>query len=100
MTLYKHTERHPLRWIIAIAVFVLAMTVTFDDVHGFWVTPTSGGATSTATTSTGLQPSQIVSELPTPVPTEETPPEVPEPVTLILLGSGLAAMHLKKKKKA
>ena len=101
MTLYKHKNTQPLRWLVAIVLFILAMTITFDDVHGFWVTPSNGDGTTTVEAApTGMQPSPAVNETPVPEHGENTPPEVPEPATLILLGSGLAAMHLLRKRKA
>ena len=34
MTIYKHKKNHSLKWLIALIVFALAMTVTWSDVCG------------------------------------------------------------------
>jgi hypothetical protein len=65
---------------LAFVVFVLVMTVTFDDVYGV---NTDQLPEYIDHGSTGTPP----------------PPEVPEPATLILLASGLVALRLMYRKK-
>ncbi len=73
------------KWVIAAIIFILAMTVTWDDVHGFSLSsqrPSAGiGYHSDPGTMMPVDNTQ-----PTP---EEIPQSVPEPLTLLLVGGGL-----------
>ncbi|MDZ4723776.1 MAG: PEP-CTERM sorting domain-containing protein [candidate division Zixibacteria bacterium] len=91
MVTYKRQNRIQIYWLVALVVFVLTMTSTWDDVYGVGnpsnvvdTTKTSNGSESLPKGSTN--------------PPYETPGEpvsgVPEPATLILLGSGLSAIYL------
>ncbi len=81
MMIYERNNSYRFKWMLAFVVFVLVMTVTFDDVYGI---------------NTDQQPPDYVdhgSQGTSP------PPEVPEPATLILLASGLVALRLMHRKK-
>ena len=84
MMIYMRNNRHRVKWILAFVVFVLVMTVTFDDVYGI------------NTDRTDQQPPDYVDHGSTGT---SPPPEVPEPATLILLASGLVALRLMHRKK-
>lgn len=34
MTIYKQKISHPFKWVMALIVFILGMTITFSDVYG------------------------------------------------------------------
>ncbi len=86
MTVYKRNSTQPLKWLLGIVVFVLAMTITFADVYGN-ETVGAGGANSAYTDSDAGADAAC-------------PPEpVPEPTTLILIGSGLSAMYLARRRR-
>ncbi len=101
MRVYKTRESHPLKWIVAILIFMIVLSVTFSDVYGFWTSKPADGTRPQvgSNTTTQLQYDQPSADQ-EPLNTSSVPPEVPEPTTLILLGSGLAAMKLLRRKKA
>ncbi len=84
MTVYKRNSTQPLKWLLGIVVFVLAMTVTFTDVYG---TETVGAGSDNTSVGAGNQSA------------DTCPEPVPEPTTLILLGSGLSAMYLARRRR-
>ena len=109
MMIYERHNKHPFRWVLGLVIFVLVLTVTFDEVHGlnlqlniqrdnstrsnlpsepYWSPNNFDGYSNpdhkTDLGSTGTPP----------------PPGVPEPSTLILLASGLGALHLMRRKRA
>jgi len=86
MTVYKRKSTQPLKWLVGLVIFILAMTITFADVYGT-ETIGAGGATNTATASDTDTPAQC------------PPKPVPEPTTLILLGGGLSAMYLARRRR-
>ena len=87
MTLYKRRPGQPLKWLIGLIVFGLAMGITFADVYGYGGDGTNsvtdgngpGGGTYGANTNLGTS--------------NEDPSAVPEPTTLILLAGGLSALY-------
>ena len=116
MTIYKKRPASALKWIIAIAIFVLAMTLTMSDVYGFTFpnnTASSYGSVSGqvvqgpssnssvndndlwrhANRNTGSDSYTSEGNLNCP------PPGVPEPSTILLLSSGLGAMYLVRRKR-
>ena len=34
MTIYKRKTCHPFKWLLALIVFILGLTITFSDVYG------------------------------------------------------------------
>ena len=98
-----------MKWVLAAIIFILVMTVTFSDVHGINVDNSKTGdrATTTATDRSDLydigdnptdQPNDCdgiggtVDDTSNDRPGDANLP-VPEPTTLIILGSGLAIIY-------
>ncbi len=103
MTVYKRNATQPLKWFVAILVFVLAMTITFDEVEGVNIPPSKSPSQTTqksatqGTTQSDLLTSQGTDELiiPETPPTDPDPTSpVPEPGTLIIMAAGLSAMYM------
>ena len=109
MTVYKRHEKHPFRWVLGLVIFVLVLSVTFDEVFGLNLAPTSptGGANlHNFSSQLGLSTYNVVSlEDPVGKPgmgslATSIPPDIPEPSTLILLAFGLGALCVIRRKRA
>jgi hypothetical protein len=82
MTLYKRRPTQPLKWLVAIIVFALALGFTLTDITG------NTGGTDT---------DRI--EQPAAGGDDATASAVPEPNTLILLVGGLSALYLVRRRR-
>ena len=89
MTLYKSKQSQPLKFVIALLVFLIAMSLTWSEVSGY----------ENDNTGTTDQSTPAVSESPGHDDVASVPSPVPEPGTLILLGSGLGALYLMRKRR-
>ena len=95
---YETTKNHrqPFRWLLALVIFILAMTITLAEVQGLSVPSGSdagwrntgsgrnfqtGGSLDSRTADAGSDHEQAV--------TQDNPGVVPEPGTLLLMGTGL-----------
>ena len=89
MTVYQRKCTQPLKWLFALVIFVLAMTVTFSDVYGIDknTTANSGGGNTVGDKSDDSN-GGLTTGNDNPAPTA-----VPEPSTFILLASGLGALY-------
>lgn len=91
MNIYTKRSYNAGKWIIGLIVFILAMTITFSDVHSVNIPPT-GKTTQTNNTSDDIQ-SPPANQVDTDNG-DQPITSVPEPTTLILLASGLGVIHL------
>ncbi len=106
MTIYRRQEKHPFKWIMATILFVVIMTVAFDDVYGLGMPAGVGyhGGSSVYTVNWTNQPQMpslaIVasSTFCSPSIGDESPndpiPGTPEPSTIVLVLGGLGALRL------
>ena len=85
MTVYKRNSTQPLKWLLGLVVFILAMTVTFADVYGTETVGVGGSSTNSADANSESA--------------DSCPQPVPEPTTLILIGGGLSAMYLARRRR-
>ena len=102
-------ESQPFKWLVALAVFMLTLGLTFSNVYGLTVPPAktgSGGNIDTPSArmdDAGARPVQPADD-----PNDsgdgdgdgdDNPDPVPEPGTLILLAVGLGAAYGTMRKK-
>jgi len=113
MVFYKHQKKSSLKWVIALILFMLAMTITTAEVYGINIPPcqvsdyqgdmsisdivknnvSNDLALSTLQASTSnLTVDQCHYNEPL-RESDDNPISVPEPGTLILIGSGLAVIY-------
>ena len=89
MTIYHRKCSQPLKWLFALIIFVLAMTITFDDVYGIDKnTPPNSGNGSPYGGKSDVSGGRLTTGDDNPSPTA-----VPEPSTFILLAGGLGALY-------
>ena len=111
MVYYKNERRAYFKWALGIIILVLGLTLTFSDVYGFnfpskgkQSNTTKGTYSNQQTTNqsiyTNTSGDYLVDAGNNYDPSDKPPPpSVPEPGTLILLGSGLAGMLIKLRRK-
>jgi len=100
MTVYKKYGSQPLKWMLAIIVFMLAMSVTFDDVYGIQVSNKGPASTNTEATesydvtnsATDVGMTEGDFQDTNPISTTAVAP-VPEPTSLVLIAMGLGSMY-------
>jgi hypothetical protein len=114
MTVYTKEDSRPFKWILAIIVFVLAMTLTMSDVYGLSV-PSSSRANNTMMTQpySNIRMAQMhgypviyrshdenVKVDPSNHDQDVSPEVVPEPATFILVAAGLGMAYFSMRKKS
>ncbi len=96
MVTYRRKEHGTLgKWVLAIIIFILGLTVTFASVDGFEFPKKTKTSTDTVAAQESSPPIQ---------PPETTLPDqpqdsVPEPATLLLVAAGIGAAYLVRKKR-
>lgn len=96
MTFYQKTDRHPLKWLVALFIFLFAMGFTVDEVSGVNIPKTTSEDRGSEQPAPPVD--QATDDDVDPSPTNP-PPEIPEPMTLILVGAGLGALHFARRRK-
>ncbi len=109
MRIYRRKESHPMKWVIASIIFILVMTVTWDEVEGITI-PTNN---STSTTQRVNSTNDVNSNTPALTldqivmnnrnsgadnKTASVPTSIPEPGTLVLLAGGITAFQLMRRR--
>lgn len=102
MRVYAKEQKSVFKWILAIVIFVLAMTITFDEVEGIGVPPTDRTISNTDHGQKDVKDYDFKPADDTDANRQQdnnnlTP--VPEPTTIILLAAGLGAISLLNRRK-
>jgi len=100
-------KRHGLKWLLGLVIIILVLSVTFDDVYGLNIPPgnVNGNGSLNNSSPDWYSYSQNTCQSPDDYQAYDsqepsTPPEIPEPSTLILLASGLGVIRLVRRRKA
>ncbi len=97
MVTYKRKEHGTFgKWVLAIIIFILGLTVTFASVDGFEFPKKS--SISTDTTTAAQESSPPVQPPETTLP-DQPQDSVPEPATILLVAAGIGAAYLVRKKR-
>lgn len=94
MKIYKTEPKSRLKWLVALVLFAMAMTFTTAEVYGF---PNSWRSNNNGNQNNGGKNRREHDRNNPNGGDNDTPSQVPEPTTLILLGSGLVAAYVVKK---
>lgn len=115
MMIYRRNPSQPLKWLVALIIFGLALGVTFDSVDGFNLPGNNSQSSDQNQVDQSQKPpkSPPQADQTAQVPPGDgngitNPPErdpsaptnVPEPTTLLLLAGGLGAIYLLRRRKA
>ncbi|MBD3402787.1 PEP-CTERM sorting domain-containing protein [candidate division GN15 bacterium] len=96
MVVYRQKSYRWLRWLIFAIVFFLGMTVTFTDVEGIGV----GAGRDRVDRDVDRPSIEKPIEPDTPRPSDDNPPAaIPEPTTMLLMGMGLGAAYLIRRRR-
>ncbi len=106
MTIYKRQKKNLFKWVLAFIIFVLVLTVTFDEVYGLSLQPTPPLSGNSSTNQPHNWVWYDLDGVGYPAEmhgsgtrTTSSPPEIPEPSTVFLLATGLAAWRLIRRKR-
>jgi len=109
MMVYRKRSTQPFKWILALIIFVFALTVTFDAVEGINLPTNKKSPVDTSASADQKAPPPRDSDTASvtyvydnrPVKQQEPPPttSIPEPTTLLLVAGGLGAMYLIRRRK-
>ena len=80
--IHRRRSGQTFKWLVAFILFLLAMTITFDDVCG--------------SDSDNINPSCVDSS---PSVVEQPASVIPETASLILLGGGLSALYVARRRR-
>lgn len=115
MRIYTKEQKQPLRWLVAVVVFLLAMGVTFSDLHGFNVPSGKSGSGTNSGAGSPTKPyvydntgnddgsydnQDTDPNYQNPPDDDDNPETVPEPGTLLLMSMGLSAAYLISRRKS
>jgi len=99
------SESQPLKWLVALAVFMITLGLTFSNVYGLTVPPAKTGGGNVDTPTARMDDASTRPVQPADDPNDsgdgdnDNPDPVPEPGTLILLAVGLGAAYSTMRKK-
>jgi len=108
MTYVKRNRSTGFKWVLALVLFVLAMTVTFSDVYGNTGRSQNEMVLENQTMAQESRPAQkddgkgFDADPPgdgNGYGEDNPPAAIPEPGTLILLASGLGAMYVARRRR-
>ncbi len=100
MTVYKRKAAQPLKWLIAVIIFTLAMGITFTDVYGDGTDGRLGNSNSGGNGPADNGNANISAGNDDPTGGGGNPDAIPEPTTLILLAGGLSALYVARRRKS
>ena len=104
MTVYRRSTSQPFKWLLAIIIFVLAMTITFNEAEGVNIPPASPQSSAdkidlkpapsltepnAEATSAGVDP---IIEPEIPIQNDPLLP-IPEPSTILIMAAGIGTMY-------
>lgn len=95
MTVYKCRQSQPLKWLVALIVFALAMGVTFTDVYGY-----DGSSSTNATNDNDYGRNGSGNDnLAASADQTGSASVIPEPTALILLSGALGALFVARRRR-
>ncbi len=106
MNVYQKDRSQPFKWLLAIVVFILAMTFTVDEAEGFYLPKSMQNRVTTVQETIDMHAveefdyiNSDVTEIGSNTYSDNNPPvtPVPEPSTIIIMAIGIGALRVARK---
>ncbi len=105
MRVYQKDKSQPFKWLLAIIVFILAMTFTLEKAEGFYLPKSMQNQVTTVQKTIDkfaveeFNYNSGISEIGADTYSDSNPPvtPVPEPSTIIIMAIGMGALRIARK---